>query len=98
MRSSSKLSSTGGGASARSARRLRLHAPGANDDRRTLGEAGGAIRNDDSLAARRRSRGRRVGSKLSRRGDVRSSSKLSSTEGGVGALGAAAAAARARRE
>jgi len=32
-------------------------------DRRTLGEAGGAIRIDDSIAARRRSRGRRVGSR-----------------------------------
>ena len=42
--------------------RLRPHARGAHIDRRMRGEAGGAIRNDNSLAARRRSRCRRVSS------------------------------------
>ena len=62
-RSSSGLSTRG--TSARSARRRRPHARGADLDRRTLGEAGGAIRNDGSLAARRRSREKGPGAERS---------------------------------
>jgi len=39
------------GAQARSARRLRPHARGADGDLRTLGQAGDATRIDDSLVA-----------------------------------------------